>query len=111
MRISDWSSDVCSSDLLVDHAAQLGEDAVAEACAVARDEQVARPREQQPQPAGARGGVEEQPADLARAVEVVAQPQDLCVKGALQLFAMLAVGADAIAIEGDRKSTRLNYSH
>src|SRR3546814_20706500 len=73
MRISDWSSDVCSSDL---------------------------PREQQPEPAGARRGVQEQPADLARAIEVVAQHQHLRVEGAVQLFAMLAVGADAIGVEG-----------
>src|SRR3546814_8016481 len=48
------------SPRLVDHPAQLGEDAVAETRAVPRDEQIARPREQQPEPAGARRGVQEQ---------------------------------------------------
>src|SRR3546814_2443422 len=78
MRISDWSSDVCSADL-------------------------------QPQPAGTRRGVQEQPADFARAVEVVAQHQYLRVKGAVQLLAMLAVGADAIGIKGPALSDLAEY--
>lgn len=44
--------------------------------------------------------MEEQAADLARPVEIVAEHEDLRVEGPPQLFAMLAVGADAIAVEG-----------
>ena len=44
---------------LVDHPAQLGQDTVGEARPVAGDEKIARAREQQPQPAGARRRVQE----------------------------------------------------
>src|SRR3546814_17547276 len=59
------------SPRLVDHPAQLGEDAVAETRAVPREEQIARPAQQQPEPAGPRPGVQGKPADPARAGEGV----------------------------------------
>ena len=52
-------------------------DTVGEARAVHGDEQVTAAREQQAEPAGALVGVEEQPADLARAFEVGDQAQQV----------------------------------
>ena len=83
----------------VDDAAQLGQDAVGKARAVRADEQVAAAREQQPEPAGALAGVEEQAADLARALEVGGERQHLGAKGAAELAAVLGQRAEPVAVE------------
>ena len=85
---------------LVDHAAQLGEDAVAEALAVLADEQIAAAREQQAEPAGALAGVEEQPADLGRSLEIGAEIEHLVAEGLAQLLRGLGEAADRVGIEG-----------
>ena len=61
---------------LVDDAAQFGQDAFAEAGAVGADEQVAAAREQEPEPAGALAGMEEQAADFARPFEIGGERED-----------------------------------
>src|SRR3546814_10051561 len=130
MRISDWSSDVCSSDLLrgiaadtfagdlhqLDHALRIDDEgrAIGEALAIAQDIEIGRER-----------------------VVLVAEHEeiDLADRGRAvmpRLVAEMRVGRDAVyldahllerridagqilefgrADEGDRKSTRLNSSH
>src|SRR3546814_1552509 len=116
MRISDWSSDVCSSDPVVNHFLQLGghrRDQVAEAGALVG--------EIEPDAVGAgeqqRGNQEDRPArhlafrrrrremQLGLAVEAV----DLCLEA---LDDLVAVETEVIGVAAqDRKSTRLNSSH
>src|SRR3546814_3469258 len=106
MRISDWSSDVCSSDLL-------GAVLHHQDCGVAR---VDRSRLAGPHldalPVGARtrqvephgGAVADLAVDLHVAAGLLGKAVD---------HAEAEAGAVALALGGeeDRKSTRLNYSH
>src|SRR3546814_6638861 len=97
MRISDWSSDVCSSDLLLDQAdpllhrqrrAKLGVDVAAY-----RHVEDVKPREQQPRQEAA----QEQLADRLLRHHGKQDGEDR--------------GRDQDAERADRKSTRLNSSH
>src|SRR3546814_1641073 len=106
MRISDWSSDVCSSDLCPFRAADaFGEDRP-EFLLVAHDEEPA----------------------IARAVELARDQRGMGrTRRALRRHAVIHVpgaelvdvvqgdveqaGVDVATLAGDRKSTRLNSSH
>src|SRR3546814_8346231 len=90
MRISDWSSDVCSSDLL----GQLDTLLVSDGC---------RFRLRSPRLTGDRAGT----GDLFAALLVAR----LATGSGILSAAMHAVGATTAIIERDRKSTRLNSSH
>src|SRR3546814_2967231 len=102
MRISDWSSDVCSSDLVgqgqVDTRTGAVERATAYACEQARDREQA-------------GG------DVPRRQHVVDRPFDVLVPGehgyaVLRVHRIVHRGAAVgVALDVDRKSTRLNSSH
>src|SRR3546814_3709061 len=90
MRISDWSSDVCSSDLVVVQDAG-GCFALHVADAII---------EQAVSPAG-------EPRDTLRFERASA----IAVPGHAQPLFDLAALARAMTMAGDRKSTRLNSSH
>src|SRR3546814_10456023 len=106
MRISDWSSDVCSSDLPDRDAHQIVGDAERLLAAV-RYRQMRH-----------RGGVAGQRLGAAEADRELGDPERI-EKGETLLLAALDVEregrarAGAVAAEdiGDRKSTRLNSSH
>ena len=83
----------------VDHAAQFGNHPVAEPFAVQSDEQIAAACEQQADPSRALAGMQEQPADLRRAVEVGDQVQRLGPKCPAERLGGLAQSADAVAVE------------
>src|SRR3546814_4522548 len=127
MRISDWSSDVCSSDLQVGdpgHAserallrvdqltgrpvvaaglAQPARTAAAELAGSTGTAVVIGPAhaERGDRAAGARG---QRAADGPHVVELVAAPH-------LDLVAGVVEGGTEALVHGDRKSTRLNSSH
>src|SRR3546814_10218067 len=103
MRISDWSSDVCSSDLL---------EALARAGTVTGFVQALDARLFL---AAARGG--QRDGDVLVDVRQVADPDaadllaaELHVRAVVERHA-LADPRAAVAAPGDRKSTRLNSSH
>src|SRR3546814_10604263 len=108
MRISDWSSDVCSSDLPVEPAIER----------FALQAQLLR---EQPEPAvevGAPQYVERvEIRILALCILVVAIGGDRGQRRAGEIPAELARHAPILGVRpivaagGDRKSTRLNYSH
>src|SRR5438270_1543913 len=85
---------------LVHHAAKLSQRAVAEACAVQLHEQIAAAREQRAPAASALLRVEEQPADLGRAFEVVGERQQLVAECLAEFRARLSHRAQVIGIEG-----------
>src|SRR3546814_5829647 len=104
MRISDWSSDVCSSDLAVDRR-----------CAVSEYFDALHGRQRDGVEVGAGAGGERR---LRSAVAVDQHERTLAAEAAqvgertglgraARLRAELADGAEV----GDRKSTRLNSSH
>src|SRR3546814_6197943 len=84
MRISDWSSDVCSSDLLVD----LGIGHAQPAAAMAQHR-----------------------VDLVQLGRPMAQPLDADPGRARQPLQLLVGLRQELVQRGDRKSTRLNSSH
>src|SRR3546814_3667196 len=114
MRISDWSSDVCSSDLIA-------------------DDDVARPRREaveraKSDVAGTAGGIQQlQAGPRVQPVDHGRLPQPVHAAGHAIVHQVIAPGdglkdspyqrrllrlADlAVADMGDRKSTRLNSSH
>src|SRR3546814_5220861 len=108
MRISDWSSDVCSSDLKQSRPSEqdllgdrglvragLGED-VADGEAAAGEVAVTGEVVHVPL-VGHRGAVE---------------PDGVVEAGAHEAVVLdLLVGGGALGVKGDRKSTRLNSSH
>src|SRR3546814_4147493 len=100
MRISDWSSDVCSSDLLhqLDHALRIDDEgrAIGEALAIAQDIEIGRERVVL--------AAEHEEIDLADRGRAVMP----------RLVAEMRVGRDAVYLDAhllDRKSTRLNSSN
>src|SRR3546814_2499453 len=106
MRISDWSSDVCSSDLPARQFRRIGKPglrAAAEShCKHAVFNRIARRVRMTPLPQ-ADGLIEEAPGignHLRAARAIIAAP----------LFRAVPLGNDIGAIE-DRKRARLNYSH
>src|SRR3546814_1294131 len=105
MRISDWSSDVCSSDLGGQHRETRGE---IEAHLRAEYRQRADP--------GAvvlpRAGIE----DSLHQIEILVHPKRLAAcrvpaKPVVQCRRPFGLSATAAATGRDRKSTRLNSSH
>src|SRR3546814_5624724 len=110
MRISDWSSDVCSSDLAWQQPLAFGADLVVHSttkyinghsdvvggAVVARD-----------------AGLHERIAWWANALGLAAAPFDsfLALRGLRTLDARLRVHAENTGAVLDRKSTRLNSSH
>src|SRR3546814_3981831 len=102
MRISDWSSDVCSSDLDADHALN--------ACAAALSMATALDRLNAEALDDARKGMAG--AELLRIG--VGINTGLCVVGNMgseQRFDYSVLGAAVNLAARDRKSTRLNSSH
>src|SRR3546814_5598492 len=100
MRISDWSSDVCSSDLQQEAAAQLAAQQQAEQKAAAEREaaqQAAAEREAAQRAAQQRAAQQSEPAEPK-----VVSASDL---------RPISTPAPRYPIEADRKSTRLNSSH
>src|SRR3546814_8950241 len=99
MRISDWSSDVCSSDLLIVRALPIEEDA----------DDVRRQRRDQRE--GRRHMHIEPDFEQRPDAKMLAQPGQrgfLLLEQSYDLFARFGIAA---ARQGDRKSTRLNSSH
>src|SRR3546814_3182398 len=111
MRISDWSSDVCSSDLveLLDDRVDPGVGAVLGRLGAAADDllegRVAAHLEVAAADAGA------QLARQAEAVERQDAPHVRVDPVQLRIDAALGHRKDADGIGADRKSTRLNSSH
>src|SRR3546814_3914800 len=99
MRISDWSSDVCSSDLLCRGNCKL--------CVVRANTKIAADGESQT--AADAITVDHRDGRLHRVVNRVICPGD----GSAVFFDSLLVGALVLEFRdvGDRKSTRLNSSH
>src|SRR3546814_3882120 len=102
MRISDWSSDVCSSDLFVEDLVQGGVERL-------RGGQVAAERlfDHYPRAPGATAGVErpDHGREQARRDRQVVQR----VFGGAQFLAQALEGAGVVVV-ADRKSTRLHSS-
>src|SRR3546814_4343864 len=98
MRISDWSSDVCSSDLLATGGGTLGVDGDAEAL---------RPAPLHP---AHDAFLEEHHVDDDEQAEGDPLPAEQVGPGDL-LDDVEDEGADHRPPQGDRKSTRLNSSH
>src|SRR3546814_10062531 len=97
MRISDWSSDVCSSDLFA------GERKLAKPGEAVADDQPLEVRGQD-HPWVSRGGLK-----LAHAIEHFGL--DPAGRICLDLGASTGGFTDVLLQSGDRKSTRLNSSH
>src|SRR3546814_6041260 len=97
MRISDWSSDVCSSDLLLARGARI------------------RVAERDPgdamhiRPLGDLGQTQLIAADITRPASVARAVQGADI--VINLVGILKGDFHKIHVEGDRKSTRLNSSH
>src|SRR3546814_7203597 len=107
MRISDWSSDVCSSDLVVERG-----DVDAGVADLAVDVR-ARRGVLAVQGDGVEGGGQARGRLADRQVmeaAVGALGRAFAGDHADRIFAGAAVGVDAAGV-GDRKSTRLNASH
>src|SRR3546814_1061521 len=109
MRISDWSSDVCSSDLAIQYLAGAGvgtliviDDDSVDLSNLQRQTLYATADQGTPKTAAAAAAV----ARLNPDVTVFERRRRLDAANAPALIA----GADVI-IDGDRKSTRLNSSH
>src|SRR3546814_4136516 len=100
MRISDWISDVCSSDLLVLASGSAARTALLTAAGVAHDVMVAQVDEDSAKQAFRERGL--QPRDIADGLAELK-----AVKVSQRRPEALVLGADQI----DRKSTRLNSSH
>src|SRR3546814_5489639 len=111
MRISDWSSDVCSSDLLDCFAVvAVGPQFLAEPAGVLRNQAVGGAED------GAGRAVVLFEADRLAAAEILVETQHVVDARATPAVDRLVVIADreqhaAVAGERDRKSTRLNSSH
>src|SRR3546814_7855558 len=105
MRISDWSSDVCSSDL----------------CLVFNDTRVipaqlegrrgVRPDGEQSAPGAKIGATLHKRVDLRRWHAFVRNAKRLRVGETVDFGAGVAAVAEERLADGDRKSTRLNSSH
>src|SRR3546814_8804699 len=106
MRISDWSSDVCSSDLRREEL-------------LARDELkrllLGRQAKDNAGSAGARARLDAVLAlegQLSRPAELLSSGYGLPQRAEREaLAAQAAQRAQRLREQGDRKSTRLNYSH
>src|SRR3546814_5624549 len=101
MRISDWSSDVCSSDLGLDDARRVDVEILGEGAQPDAKVRVWRP---------------EQRSAAAVIFEIVDVAADVRTGGAhrIDIAALPAVGArgaEGERVAEDRKSTRLNSSH
>src|SRR3546814_9722227 len=109
MRISDWSSDVCSSDLAErSQCLAAGSGAVA---VVDLLEQVDVDHDRGERPPGGAGARERDPAQLAHLL-VVVQARQPVVLGLPSVAAPLAERTtQQDRQQEDRKSTRLNSSH
>src|SRR3546814_2405432 len=114
MRISDWSSDVCSSDLLA------REDRVAErqrgTVAVAEIAHGGEAGAQRLHPVrlgieGLRGGTERDFLELAGDAARVTRQMDMAVDEAGEDIFVLEIDQRRAGLGRDRKSTRLNSSH
>src|SRR3546814_9973007 len=109
MRISDWSSDVCSSDLCLDEAVEprrLARGDAGGGCAFREPEIVALP----PLLADARGATHAVMPDLALGIELAR------AFGKVIASHLAGAAIDALSLTPglgcrDRKSTRLNSSH
>src|SRR3546814_9480380 len=102
MRISDWSSDVCSSDLMLQHGVELRLEAFAVPVALARA-QARLLAQEAPLPVG-----KEAAGDDRGVVGPVLEQQAVALVQAGELSLPVGLGARE---EEDRKSTRLNSSH
>src|SRR3546814_2615403 len=103
MRISDWSSDVCSSDLLQDEGALAGPSRPQDQCARPLLQPAAEKRVELAQAAAPRPPVEALAVlgrDQAREHLHAPGPDDHVVMAAAECLPAI-----------DRKSTRLNSSH
>src|SRR3546814_1421535 len=122
MRISDWSSDVCSSDLVCLHIAIVGKAAALAAAGTECGDR--NPRRDAglaagamwpvhmiaatAKPAGQRGGIG------LRDVGIVRVEQQIAGHALAEIAAAMIAGleqSDGGAVLQDRKSTRLNSSH
>src|SRR3546814_2103414 len=112
MRISDWSSDVCSSDLPRERIDPAARSDRAPDPAVVRDAHPAQPRARaRPDRARAVGGGLLPPAARRRPAALAGAA--LSADAVHRAFLCAALPADGLQASGagDRKSTRLNSSH
>src|SRR3546814_6965653 len=101
MRIIDWSSDVCSSDLVVERGERLNP---------VREQFVDQPLvEIEPGVIDAPGAVGQHPPPGDREA-VRLQPERLHQRHVVAPAAVM-IARDLAGVALDRKSTRLNYSH
>src|SRR3546814_4028452 len=110
MRISDWSSDVCSSDLVlrVTRDSAAGSFPLLDAIMAAIVEGLSATVGDDPCPAGDRARA----ADRARGFVLSGDAQDVAVALIAPLRPRVGNGIGALARRrGDRKSKRLNSSH
>src|SRR3546814_1913391 len=117
MRISDWSSDVCSSDLTLEKFGGLGIIAamVAAVSLGQRLVEIDRPRERACETVIVadrnRRGLDHAGGDSALAHRFERDPERIVIGGeAFDAVTCVAIGFDPCR-PGDRKSTRLNSSH
>src|SRR3546814_2871302 len=99
MRISDWSSDVCSSDLQIEEGSRVIGDAIDEQALATTN--IATSTDQ------VAAGAEE----MSRVVEGLREQTGEAEQAAAQVTSMAGELADQSAMMRDRKSTRLNSSH
>src|SRR3546814_5415491 len=112
MRISDWSSDVCSSDLAGQR--QQGLDRALAEAALAHDDGAVMVLERAGDDLGGRGAAGVDQHDDRKAVRGVARPGIIAFDVALLAAALgddLAMLQEGVGQAEDRKSTRLNSSH
>src|SRR3546814_4041632 len=103
MRISDWSSDVCSSDLLFDAPAQA---AMGFLCKVFEKQRVHRALEPDVQLGDFAFGKRDE--RHARELQMLVERRDI---GLIARHAIERLGEEDIELARDRKSPPLNSSH
>src|SRR3546814_3978268 len=110
MRISDWRSDVCSSDLLIADTPDVGEARSLDIAAIADREAIAA--EVRVHVVETAEAAVQEAALVAELVHDLAPGHDIRVAGPLDdAFARNRRKRRADCFETDRKSTRLNSSH
>src|SRR3546814_10490347 len=109
MRISDWSSDVCSSDLFVAHDPQRAIVPAQRRAVGGRGDDANLKLARQIAEFGVKAGrLTQQLGPGARVADFVGGGARILVGG--NVADAFAAGLDRVHLE-DRKSTRLNYSH
>src|SRR3546814_1212332 len=104
MRISDWSSDVCSADLCAKHAGRTKPKSAGAIQGVLQERALLEPRANRVPPLAL--GFEHRRVGMSHQFIEIARQWSQCSDAA----AAMAAG-DAGIVGGDRKSTRLNSSH